>query len=182
MDQIKKIGLNDILPLVKMYLSLSEETTKNFHPFKSSKFSLIFMFTFFSISNKIDKIIKKLYPRLFNISIIATDKNGTPMGFAYIYNLSNSKENELEINDFGIVVLEKYQSLGIGSKLIKKIIDISISYDINRINLTVLAENENAINLYKKFGFKLGKYHKKRETWDEKYYPDYDMALDLKIL
>lgn len=179
---IKKIGIRDISPLIKMYLSLSEDDKKYFHPFKFNKASLIFMFTFFSISNKINTVIKKILPKYFVLSFIAIDDYETPLGFVYIYNLSKLFDNPhfWEANDFGIVISEKYKGLGIGSKLIRKIIDSSASININEINLTVLAENKNAIHLYEKFGFTLGEYHEKREFWDGKYYPDYDMNLKIQ--
>ncbi len=177
---IRKIGIRDISSLTKMYLSLSEDDKKYFHPFKFNKASLMFMFTFFSISNKINTLIKKILPKYFVLSFIAVDDNETPLGFVYIYNLSKLADNHFwEANDFGIVISEKYQGLRIGSKLIRKIIDSSASINIKEINLTVLAENKSAIHLYKKFGFNLEKYHEKREFWDGKYYPDYDMNLKI---
>ncbi|MGZ7068097.1 MAG: N-acetyltransferase family protein [Methanobacterium sp.] len=178
---IRKIGINDISPLVKMYLSLSEVNKKYFHPFKFNKTSLILRFTFFSISNKINKLIKNTFPKLFALSFIAMDENERPVGFAYIYNLSKGSNYSFwEANDFGIFISEKYHGFGIGSKLIQEIIDASIPFGIKKIKLTVLAENKNAIHLYEKFGFKLGKYHEERELWNGKYYPDHDMVLDIK--
>ncbi len=176
---IRKMGINDVLKLKKMYLSLSEDSRKYFHPFKFNEVYLVFMFTFLSISNKINKLIKRSFPKLFIMSFIALKDNKTPVGFAYIYNLSKSDDNFWEAKDFGIVIEEKCQGYGIGSKLIQKIINSCIQNRIDKINLTVFAENTNAIHLYEKFGFKLGKYHQKREFWNGNNYPDYNMCLKL---
>jgi len=177
----RNMGFKDVLPLISIYLSLSEETRRFFHPFKFNRRSLLFIFTYFSLLNKISKYIKKITPKFFVLSIVAVDEKNVPTGFAYVYRLSKLPKSQLwEAEDFGIVVGESYRNLGIGSKLIKEIISISTFNNIKKINLTVLAENETAINLYKKYGFKLGKYYEEREFWDGKIYPDYDMRLDLE--
>lgn len=56
--------------------------------------------------------------------------------------------------EFGVCVLKDYWGFGIGTELLKESIDWADSNGIHKITLHVLEENDKAINLYKKFGFK----------------------------
>ncbi|HGS4599259.1 TPA: GNAT family N-acetyltransferase, partial [Vibrio cholerae] len=55
---------------------------------------------------------------------------------------------------FGMGVKDDVQGLGVGSALLKTVIDLADNWlNLKRIELTVYVDNERAINLYKKFGF-----------------------------
>ena len=60
-----------------------------------------------------------------------------------------------------IVVKKKYRHQGIGQKLLNELINLSKQTNLNVINLEVNYKNENAINLYKKLGFKIIRNKKK---------------------
>lgn len=56
----------------------------------------------------------------------------------------------------GIMVHKDFQHKGVGTKLMEAIIDISDNWlMLIRTELSVFADNEKAINLYKKFGFEV---------------------------
>ncbi len=55
--------------------------------------------------------------------------------------------------DFGISVLKDYWGKGIGTELIKGCIDCAKEAGFDLIELEAVAENETAIDLYKKHGF-----------------------------
>lgn len=56
----------------------------------------------------------------------------------------------------GIMVHKDYQNKGIGSALMKTILDLSDNWlMLVRVELTVFEDNERAIHLYEKFGFKI---------------------------
>ncbi len=58
------------------------------------------------------------------------------------------------VASFGIGVDSAFQGRGIGSALIAAVVDLCDNWlGIQRIELTVYADNEGAIALYKKFGF-----------------------------
>lgn len=59
-----------------------------------------------------------------------------------------------EMNIMNIVVRKSKRSLGIGSSLIKYIIDLAKKENLSSITLEVNEKNIFAINLYKKFNFK----------------------------
>lgn len=52
-----------------------------------------------------------------------------------------------------ISILKEYNNLGIGSVLLKKVIDIAASCEYEQIELEVVENNYIAISLYKKLGF-----------------------------
>ncbi|NRD78101.1 GNAT family N-acetyltransferase [Bacillus sp. BRMEA1] len=57
--------------------------------------------------------------------------------------------------EFGVCVLKDYWGYGIGKNLLKESIAWADSNEIKKITLNALETNEKAINLYKKFGFKI---------------------------
>ena len=178
---IRCVKIKDSLPLTKMYLSLSEDTRRFFHPFQFKMRKVLPIFTYFSFSNKISNYIQRIAPKFVVLSLIAVDEKNMPMGFAYLCKLCKLLDSQLwEAKNFGIVVQEECRAIGIGTKLMEEIIDIGVANGIRKINLTVLMENEPAIRFYKKFGFKIEKCYENREIWKDECYPDYDMALVLE--
>ena len=57
--------------------------------------------------------------------------------------------------EFGVCVLKDYWGLGIGTNLLKQSIAWADSNGFTKITLNVLESNKKAVNLYKKFGFKI---------------------------
>ncbi len=57
--------------------------------------------------------------------------------------------------EFGVCILKDYWGLGVGTNLLKESIAWADSNGIKKITLNVLETNDTAINLYKKFGFKI---------------------------
>lgn len=54
-----------------------------------------------------------------------------------------------------IAVLEPFRSLGIGKKLVNRLIEYAEEKGLNFITLEVRESNERAIGLYKSFGFEI---------------------------
>ncbi|KAH1074016.1 hypothetical protein J1N35_026344 [Gossypium stocksii] len=52
-------------------------------------------------------------------------------------------------------VLAPYRGLGIGTRLLNHVLDLCSKQNIPEIHLHVQANNEDAINFYKKFGFEI---------------------------
>ena len=57
--------------------------------------------------------------------------------------------------EFGVCVLKDYWGYGIGTNLLRESIAWADSNGIHKITLNVLETNDKAIDLYKKFGFKI---------------------------
>ncbi len=71
-----------------------------------------------------------------------------------IASIGKGKYREKHVGTLGIGVSMKYRHLGIGSTFIKLLLDMSKNLKLNLIILEVFKNNLNAIELYKKMGFK----------------------------
>ena len=68
----------------------------------------------------------------------------------------------------GMGILPEYRGMGIGSELLKNVIEKAREFGLEKIELNVYTTNESAIALYKKFGFKdEGVIHKYRKLEGE---------------
>lgn len=75
-----------------------------------------------------------------------------------------------------IGILEDYCGKGIGTLFFQDILDWADKNEVKRLELTVIAENKRAINLYKKYGFKVEGIKEKATFKDGKYYDELYMA------
>ena len=67
----------------------------------------------------------------------------------------NTARKTKHYGTIGISVLKEYWGRGIATTLLEKLISWAKEKGIKKINLDVFENNERAIKLYKKFGFKL---------------------------
>lgn len=81
------------------------------------------------------------------------------------------------VGSLGMGVKDKYQGLGVGSALLKTVIDLSDKWlNLKRLELSVYTDNERAISLYKKFGFEIEGESKDYAFRDGQYVSVYHMA------
>jgi putative acetyltransferase len=77
----------------------------------------------------------------------------------------------------GLAVHDKWQSKGVGSALMKALIDAADNWlNLSRLELTVFTDNEAALKLYKKLGFVIEGTHRKFAFRDGEYVDAYTMA------
>lgn len=77
----------------------------------------------------------------------------------------------------GIMVHKDFQNKGVGTQLMEAIIDIADNWlMLIRVELTVFADNEKAINLYKKFNFEIEGIKKKAGIRNGEYVDELMMA------
>ncbi len=82
--------------------------------------------------------------------------------------------------DFGINVLKEYWGLGIGSALAKACIECAKDAGYTQLELSVVAENERAMSMYRKLGFlEYGRNPKGFNSRISGYQETVDMLLDL---
>ena len=112
-----------------------------------------------SVFNKA-KILKEIKDPYFTILIVL--KNDKPVGYAKLLK-SEIPKGSRKFNGIELVrlyVLKNYTRQKIGSKLLKECIKIAKKKRFKFIWLGVWERNHNAIDFYKKSGFKLFGYHK----------------------
>lgn len=81
------------------------------------------------------------------VTLIAS-LNSKPIGYAHL-------DYEEGIYWLGIAVNNEFKGKGIGKKLMSEIIKCAIRSNVRRIQLSVDFDNQNAIKLYEKFGFRM---------------------------
>lgn len=82
---------------------------------------------------------------------LVAEIHGKMVGSASLDRSSKSKLNHTVT--FGITILKEYSGMGLGSMIMKKIIEWCDLNHVEKIELEVFENNIPAIGLYKKFGF-----------------------------
>lgn len=124
----------------------------------------------FSVESE-ESYIKSLNENPNSIMLLAK-RNGKIVGNASFERISTNRMNHR--GTFGISVLKEEWGKGIGSMLLKAIIDFAKQTGANIISLEVRSDNVRAIKLYEKFGFeKLGTFKGFFKIDDE--YIDFDL-------
>ncbi len=89
----------------------------------------------------------------------------------------NSNEDSKHKAGLGIAVHDKYQNRGIGTALLRHLLDIAKMKELKKVWLEVNTNNTIAIHIYKKVGFQVeGKLIKERFI-NGKYRDEYRMAI-----
>jgi len=173
---IRPLQIKDIFTISRMYLSLSEEDRRVFHP---CPFCLWKVVLIVSISPMVSKFIRVVFPKAAFLPLIAIDATTSRhAGIAYLQMRGRCPDDRY-IATLGIVVSDKYKNKGIGSQLMTSLINQAYENSVDKIVLTVLADNKPAIRLYQKHGFNLINTVSNREFWDGRFYPHHEMELIL---
>ncbi|MFK3843439.1 GNAT family N-acetyltransferase [Serratia sp. NPDC087055] len=89
----------------------------------------------------------------------------------------NQRVRRRHVATFGIGVDSRHHGKGVGSSLMKAMIDLCDNWaDIERIELTVFTDNQAAIALYRKFGFDIEGTSRAYAMRDGKLVDSYHMA------
>ena len=100
-----------------------------------------------------DELIKeKIINRGNNQYWYVAEEDGKVLGLGILMNHGNLRKKHVGV--ITLMVNSDYQNKDIGSLLMDKLINLSESLNIIRLELCVFRDNYKAINLYKKFGFK----------------------------
>lgn len=104
-----------------------------------------------------------------NSIFIVSEINGQIAGFARCIGFKLTRFRHKA--EFGICLKKDYWGNGIGGKMLETVLENIGKTEIRKITLSVLEQNTNAINLYKKFGFvEEGLLINDRKHKDGKYY------------
>ncbi|MEG0721352.1 MAG: GNAT family protein, partial [Lachnospiraceae bacterium] len=93
---------------------------------------------------------------------------------------SSSKIKSRHCGELGIVVENAFQGKGVGSEIIKKLLDwCKTNHVTTRVQLDTRCDNENAVKLYQKFGFEIEGRQVNSTLLNGKYYDLYIMGMML---
>lgn len=82
---------------------------------------------------------------------------------------------------FRMLIAKEFRQQGIGKKLMEEVIrQAKTISDIEQINLTVIALNHTAKQLYEKYGFQVFSVEEHAAKWKGKYYTEETMVLRLR--
>ena len=120
-----------------------------------------------------DKTIKEIKNRK-GLTIVA-QVNEETVGMAYV--VRGKIEKNSHIGFLGISILKKFRGIGIGTAMMNHLIEWSEKQEgLEKISLTVFSTNKAAINLYRKFGFKVEGVNKKQYKIEGKYIDEITMG------
>jgi putative acetyltransferase len=125
-----------------------------------------------------ERLEKGWLSNLQNLISIVAFYSDKIVGHAQIFKFPHSRLKGT--GDLVIYLHQDFHSVGLGTAMLSKLIELAKKERMHRIGLTVVADNKPAINLYKNFGFKIEGV--KRDAYfgeDRKYYDEIVMGLIL---
>jgi|SRR5712664_3034501 len=144
--------------LVSMYASMSQEALKwGMPPYDRAR---------------IDRWTSDLTN---NTSLIARSEERV---VGHLYMFRTPYERRKGVADLLIYIHQDFQDLGLGTMMMGKAIELAKERKFHRLGLTVVADNQRAIKVYEKVGFK--KEGIARETFygdDHRYHDEVEMGL-----
>ncbi|SHJ16552.1 Protein N-acetyltransferase, RimJ/RimL family [Clostridium cavendishii DSM 21758] len=106
-----------------------------------------------TFTNKQQELIINKFSQADNALLLIATLNNKIIG-ALSFGVGPSKKFQ-HVGEFGVDVLKDYWNLGVATELIKLLINwAKENKSIYKLNLRVRSDNENALHLYKKLGFK----------------------------
>lgn len=160
--------LEDAKKIVDFYNYVGGETT--FLSFEKDEYPMD------EAGQKEDIISTKKQPA--SIMLLAMDKDEIA-GIGTIH--SGNKIKARHQGELGIVVAKKYQAKGIGTEMIRRLIDFCKGNGITtRIQLDTRCDNEVAVKLYERFGFEIEGRLKNTTLINGEYFDLYVMGLMLQ--
>ena len=159
---IRKINIDDTENYLDMLKQLDNETKYMMYEAGERKTSIEEMRL--SIQNIVDT----------NKLLLVAEEEGKIIGF-----LSANKgfANRIKHSAYIVIgILKDYRGKKIGTRLFEELFQWAASNKITRLELTVMTNNENAIRLYKKMGFKVEGLKEKSLIVDGNYIDEYYMS------
>jgi putative acetyltransferase len=108
--------------------------------------------------------------------MLVAEAGGEVVGHAGLHKAGTSPRRAHAMM-LGIVVRKDWHGKGVGRALMQALLELADNWlPVTRIELTVFADNERAIGLYKRFGFEIEGTHKAYALRDGKYVDTIAMA------
>lgn len=144
-------GLGDIRPLVEMYMGLSAEARRFYHPFPFDRSHLWIIYGYMVLAGRLARATVRMFPHWSVILIVATlPGQRRPIGYGTVRFVGN-RGTDLRAK-LGFSVAEGYRGLGIGTALAKRMIVAALSVGVTRAVGTILQANSASLAVAKKLG------------------------------
>jgi GNAT superfamily N-acetyltransferase len=109
------------------------------------------------------RVLSSVGPRYFMLPTVAVTASG-PVGFAYLL-VEGTKGGQGLMAFLGIGVSDRYRGKGIGTDLVRSLMELAKEWNVKRVFLDVFVDNPKAIALYVKSGFRPVDGTIKEEVW-----------------
>jgi len=150
---VRDTKFSDIRQIIGIYLRLSDQDRRWFHPFPFHGLALHAIFFSMVSLKKFIPITKALFPRLVFLILVAEDPtSGQLVGFTYLRGRSCEKRGRLIANR-GIIAVSGTRLKGIGSAMDSQLIGIAKEIGICKFSVTVLKDNVASIRFHEKMGY-----------------------------
>ena len=148
---IRFLTANDKEALFQMFSSMSSEALK------------------WSMAPYTMEVIQRWINNIKNLIPLVAEYNNRIVGYASIYKFQHPRRKE--IGDLAIYLHQDFHNVGLGTAMMKKLLQLAKEHKMHKLELYVVEDNKAAVALYKKFGFKIegiskdsffgsdGKYH-----------------------
>jgi len=120
------------------------------------------------------EVIERWMSNIKNLIALVAEWNNRIVGYAMIYKFPHPRRRG--VGDLAISWCTYFHNVGLGTAMMKKLLQLAQKEGMHKIELYVVEDNEVAIHLYKKFGFEIegvskdsffgsnGKYHNMIKT------------------
>jgi len=175
--KMRALRLRDVYQTYCMLRDLSKEARRHFRalPTKGLRNSIKTLISLALMSTGLDRCIPLLPYTLYGLVALEEEKI---VGLAYL--LVPKSKSKAHNATLGIVVSEGYRGKGIGTLLTRAIKVYARALGSSKISLEVDSDNEIAIKLYLKQGFKIEGILKCEERVNDKLIDVYRMGLLLQ--
>lgn len=140
--QIRLIGPGDAPALLRFYSNLSPLSKRNFHP----------MGMVATLEQCVAVCENSGCPDSDRYDLVGV-ASGQVVGWCFLWGLQNDKVS------LGLGVADAWQRRGLGTALMREIMQCVRSLRLKAIHLTCVEDNLVAQHLYESFGFECGKQH-----------------------
>ena len=97
------------------------------------------------------KVIERWIANIDHLIPLIAECNNHIIGYGSIY--KNPHPRRKGVSDLGMRLHQDFQNVGLGSAMLNLLLELAQKEKLHRITLSVIADNEIAFHLYKKFGF-----------------------------
>lgn len=173
---VKRLAFGDVGKLCRMLGVLSDATRTFYHDFVILNLtSYVTNYVKFQARLLLNSFQYKRGGKYF-LGIVALNYFGDVVGFVY---LRTKSFGLFRTATYGIVVRDDYQGKGLGDALTSRVLEYAKRLRLDVITLNVITTNDNAISLYKKYGFEIEGLHRRVDLWKDQVFDAYYMALHL---
>jgi len=123
--------------------------------------------------------MKRLWPKAVMYGLVAKDEKGDVCGFAYFQYMKRLAPGRY-LASMGIFVVDRLQGQGIGSSLVRTLMESAKARGIAVMKLTVGIDNERAIRVYEEHGFQVVKRIPRSDSWGDNCFDVYEMEVVLE--